>query len=170
MRLFGSIKFIPSRGCHGLMGHELKPNDNNVIMPQDWQIEGYSWDRHIFRMADDVADIYGYPYIVGWLCRHIEPHADELSQIYFYKWSTRSELVLMFGDDRGVDYSIRCPNQLLNIGQWWEVNQQKWARRYHSAEPPPERNVPDNFKTIGELLRSIQEKVSGYDNAKGSEG
>lgn len=133
--------------------HDMSDCGSRKVVVGDWTSDGQTWRRTQFRMADDAADTYEYPYIVGYLNESDDMPDD--SCIHFYRWTTRSALAIFLGDESGNDYLLSSPLQAIQIQEWWARSQSKWYARYHAGIETAERAVPDSFKSLGELMNSI---------------
>jgi hypothetical protein len=120
------------------------------------EIGGYMRCR--YRLADDIADIYGHPYLVAYLDRC---HVDEsLGHIHFYRWTTQGNAILLIGDEQNNDYGFASMGLLKKAFEFVNKAQDCWCRNYHNVDQTPEREVPVDHANLGDLIKAVSKNAS----------
>ena len=132
------------------------PGDPAMPFPVSaWQMDPDSddWQRVKFRMADDTADFYGHPYLIGYMSnKYADGNTNHF--IHFHRWQSLGALVLLLGDEDGRDYPFKSEQLVGQVAMWWSSSQAKWCDRYHTG-CPPERHVAEEHDSLQSLISAI---------------
>lgn len=151
---------LDDHGPAGLIVEEsIIPVPDGALAAADWNELGDKpeWKRHQYRLSDDNADSMGHPYLICYIADNMPNKHNQF--LHFYRWNTLGPCVLMLGDDQGKDYGFTNHKHFEIAASFFREMQPRWCARYHCCERAPEREVPTNFTSIGELVEAMLNRL-----------
>jgi hypothetical protein len=148
------------KGAEGVMVEEAIIHvPVGAVKAADWNEHGSKpeWKRHQYRLSDDNADNMGHPYLVCYIADNLPNEFN--TSLHFYRWNTLGPCILMLGDDQGNDYGFTSRKFLESSAHFFRKMQPVWCRKYHCCEHAPEREVPTNFNSVGDLVSSLVNRL-----------